>query len=350
MESIAGLWLRSQDGHTRHRGSEPRKWYTPYSAGWIELLPDGRLIERTISGVRRGTWQADGNAIRIQHQFRDVETYTQEDGALLHWVEDEEHGGHQVVRYTPDGPIALDEIAARLAKSKDPRTLIEKRGWLIRALWQGHIDLLRLVLRYGGEFSVGRLEHLNDCPPDLQPALIDLLLSHADALGRCRIGHTAPGDPPPTFVGYLALRASPAVIDLVRARSDGAPLITAALIELLSSEPYYTADTLPALIAAAPTADLRDAQGVPLFVHAVLKARTEWVRLILPKASAAACLTARAQLAGEWGSREFPAGIDARQAAALAIAGIEEAQATRGHAPWRAAQIETIRDNVALLP
>ena len=117
------------------------------------------------------------------------------------------------------------------------------------------------------------------------------------------------------------------------ARPEGEALLTAALIALLSSGSFYVGDGLPALLAGVPSADLRDEQGVPLIVHAVLKGPTDWVRRLLEKASPAARLSQNALLAGEWGTLEFAAGLDAKEAATRAIAAIEERQISGGNAP-----------------
>ena len=344
------MWLLGREGHSRSRGAVPGKTYPPYSARFLEFVEGGGFIDRAPSGVYRGSWREDERGVVVQHPVHGPQSYRLLDGALLRWTEDEEHGGFHVLSYMPDVPPQLDAVTALLKKSKAPAELIEKRGWLLRALFEGRLDLLALVLRYGGEFSRERLEHLNDCPPAVLPAMLDLLLSQIDALGQYPAYRAGPNLPTGNFVGYLAHHACDAVIERVRARPEGEALLTAALIALLSSGSFYVGDGLPALLAGVPSADLRDEQGVPLIVHAVLKGPTDWVRRLLEKASPAARLSQNALLAGEWGTLEFAAGLDAKEAATRAIAAIEERQISGGNAPWRAARIQAIRDSAALLP
>ena len=125
----------------------PGKTYPPYSARFLEFVEGGGFIDRAPSGVYRGTWREDERGVVVQHPVHGPQSYRLLDGALLRWTEDEEHGGFHVLSYMPDVPPQLDAVTALLKKSKAPAELIEKRGWLLRALFEGRLDLLALVLR-----------------------------------------------------------------------------------------------------------------------------------------------------------------------------------------------------------
>lgn len=338
---VIGTWVVERMGSKRDVNARAGRWHKlPAEQERLELSEGGALVHHRHGAANAGAWRVEGAALVLERPPYET-LRARLEGAYLEVCEpDEEHGGLSVLQFArPKAAASVDDVAARVSRSRDPRKLIEKEALVERALREGDVALLELCLAKGAWVYPVTLRRLAEASADALPALMGRLLA-------------APGVAP-MLPQYVADEATPPVAEAFAKRATDAAAIARTVLAMFTGT-YVRADraeVLRALLAEAPALDVRDPRGIPLFVHAATKAPAEWVALLRPHVrEPAAALEAPARLALDWGPIELPAGATAASAIELTLAALEARLAAHpGTAPVLRAERDRLLQVAAAL-
>lgn len=331
---VIGSWLLERTGGARDATTKPSRWHR--STGdreRLDVASDGSWARRSHGRTRSGTWKIEGLALILASNDHAPWRVTLEDARIELRELDEEHGGFSVAQFARPLPVpSVDELVARVNKARDAKKLIEKEGLVEHALREGHLGLLELCLGKGAAVYPVSLSALHGAPHAQLPPIVRVLVA-TPSVARM-------------LPQYLAEDASSAIVEAFLPVLD--PATRAASVLALFAGTYVRPDRKDLLTALARGArlDVRDAQGIPLLVHAVTKAPAEWVSCVKaaiedPNAS----LDAPRRLVLDTGAVDLAAGTTPTQAAAHVIASLDaQIVAT----PALAARLTVARDRIRL--
>jgi O-methyltransferase/methyltransferase family protein len=141
-ESLAGLGVLEQDGHTFSMSNSARKWLDPASETYI-----GTWVEHTVS-----YWEWYGDLERIVREGGSFEIHREP-------AEDEEYWRVYITGQYELARLSAEEVAKAISLGQNPAALLDvagAHGWFSAALCRRHDSLKATVVDLPGSARVGR--------------------------------------------------------------------------------------------------------------------------------------------------------------------------------------------------